>query len=141
MGIIEGTNKVGVGNLGSGEAGYLTVEYDSAVDSKETGSHNLRGGTLPSGAVIVDTLVRVQTKLESGGEATVLLTAESEGDIQASKKVSEAPWKETKAARGAVTATGTPVTTTASRHIVAKIGTAALTAGKFQVVVKYLVFS
>jgi hypothetical protein len=138
MTVIEETNKLGVGKLGRATSKRCVVQYDSTVDSKEIGSITLRGDTLPKGAVIIDSLVHVQTKPESGGEGTILLTAESEGDLQASKKVSEAPWSTATPKRGAVTATGTPIATTAARSIVAKIGTAALTAGKFTVVVEYL---
>lgn len=136
MGIIDGTNKVGPGL--NGRPKTAVAEYDFAVDGGAVGAITLRGDKLPAGAVIVDSLVHVRTKPESGGEATVLLTAESEGDLQASKKVSEAPWSTATPKRGAVTATGTPVATTAERSIVAKVGTAALTKGKFSVVVTYL---
>lgn len=138
MGNIEKSNQLGVGQLGQGEPKYAVAEYDFAVDGGATGNHTLRGDTIPAGAVIIDSLVNVKTKPESGGEATVLLTAETEGDLQASKKVSEAPWSTATPKRGAVNATGTPVVTTAQRSIVAKVGTAALTKGKFQVVVTYL---
>jgi hypothetical protein len=138
MSSIEKTNELGVGQLGQGEPKYAVAEYDFAVDGGETGNVTLRGDELPAGAIIVDSLINVETEPESGGEATILLTAESEGDLQASKKVSEAPWSTATPKRGAVTATGTPVVTTAARSIVAKVGTAKLTAGKFQVVVTYL---
>jgi hypothetical protein len=138
MTVIEETNKLGVGRLGRATSKRAVAQYDSAIDSKEVGSITLRGDTIPKGAVIIDTLIHVQTKPESGGEATILITAESEGDVQASKKVAEAPWSTATPKRGAVTATSTPITTTAARSIVAKIGTAALTAGKFTVVVEYL---
>lgn len=139
MARIESTNRLGTG-LGGGRPKVAVAVYDSSVDSKETGSVTLRGDTLPSGAVITDSLVVVDTKLESteANAATVLLTAESEGDLQASKKASEAPWSSTGSKRGAVTATGTPVVTTAARSVVAKIGVKALTAGKFRVLVTYL---
>lgn len=137
MGQIEKTNEVGAG-LGGGRVKAAVAEYDFAVDGGAIGNHTLRGDVLPKGAVVVDSLINVDTKLESGGEATVLLSAEAEGDLQASKKVSEAPWSTATPKRGAVTATSTPVATTAVRSVVAKIGTAALTKGKFRVVVFYV---
>ena len=137
MAIIEGTAKIGDG-LSRGHAKVLRAFYDTAIESKEVGEVTLRGEELPKGAVIIDSLVNVETKLESGGEATVLVSAQSEADLQASKKVGEAPWSTATPKRGAVTATGTPVVTTAAKAIKAKIGTAALTAGKFSVVVTYL---
>jgi hypothetical protein len=141
MGVIEKTNQVGPG-LGSGRVKTAVANYDFAVDGGKAEAHTLRGDTIPKGAVIVDTLVKVDTKLESAeSKATVLVSAESEGDLQPSKKSNEAPWSTAGAKRGAVTATGTPVTTTAARGIVAKVGTEALTAGKFTVVVFYLEFA
>jgi hypothetical protein len=139
MAVIEGTNTMAVGALGRATSRFCVVEYDTAVDSKAEGDITLRGDSLPSGALIIDSLVHVKTKMESGGEAKILVTAESAGDIQAAKKVGEAPWSTATPKRGAITATTTPVVTTAARSIKAKIETAALTAGKFVVVVEYLV--
>jgi len=137
MGVIEQTNRVG-DPQSQGRAKVAVGTYDFAVDGGAVGALTLRGDTIPAGAVITDSLIVVQTKVESGGEATVLLSAEAEGDLQASKKVSEAPWSTATPKRGAVTATGTPVATTAARGIVAKVGTAALTKGKFKVLVTYM---
>jgi hypothetical protein len=137
MGVIDGTNKVGIG-LGGGRVKTAVGVYDFAVDGGAIGAHPLRGDKIPAGAVIVDSLIVVDTKPESGGAATVQLTAEGEGDLQAAKAVTEAPWSTATPKRGAVTATATPVVTTVARNIVAKVATAALTKGKFRVVVSYL---
>jgi hypothetical protein len=139
MSTIEGTNRVGAGL--NGRPKVAVAEYDFAVDGGATGTLTLRGDQIPAGAVIVDSLINVKTKPESGGEATISLGGEAEGDLQAAKKVSEAPWSTATPKRGAVTATATPVVTTAARSITAKIATAALTKGKFQVVVTYLEFA
>lgn len=141
MGIIDGTLKTG-GRLGMGRIKQAVANFDFAVDGGKAEAHTLRGDTIPKDAVIVDSLIKVDTECKSAEDkATVLVSAESEGDLQASKKSNEAPWSTKGAKRGAVTATGTPVTTTAERSIVATIGTAALTAGKFTVVVSYLDFA
>jgi hypothetical protein len=137
MSVIESTNKPGAG-LGGSRPKVAAAVYDFAALGGAQGSITLQGGTVPSGAVVTDSLIVVDTKLESGGEATVIVGVEGENDLQASKKVSEAPWSTTGAKRGAVTATGTAVVTTAARSIKAKIGTADLTKGKFRVFVTYL---
>lgn len=137
MGTIEGTRKVG-GLSGQGSPKPAVALYDFAVDGGKVEGIVLRGDKLPKGAVIVDSLIEVQTKLESGGEAKVSIDTEGAGDIQSSKKASEAPWSTAGAKRGSLTATSAPVTTTAERSIVAKVETAALTKGKFRVVVWYV---
>jgi hypothetical protein len=139
MTIIEGTNRIGAG-LGGGVK-TAVAEYDFATDGGAVGTINLRGDKLPAGAVVVDSLINVKTKPESAGEATVQVGSEGEADLQAAKKVTEAPWSTATPKRGAVTATSTPVVTTAERSITAKVAAAALTKGKFTVVVSYLEFA
>jgi hypothetical protein len=143
MAVKPGTNRLGLGRHGRGRKKVAVFEYDSAVDSKATGEVTLRGQAVPGGAIITDTLIKVDAVLKSTEEnkATVLLTLESEGDIQASKKAAEAPWSSAGAKRGAVTATGTPVITTAARSVKAKIGSVALTAGRFRVAVEFVEFT
>lgn len=113
--------------------------YDFAVDGGAVSTIALRGDKIPSGAVITDTLINVLTPLTSGGAATVALQAESAGDVQAAAAVSGAPWSTAGGKRGSLTATSAPVTTTTERSVSAVIATAALTAGKFVVLVSYVV--
>lgn len=113
--------------------------YDFAVDGGATGSLALRGDPVPSGAILLAVFIKVQTVPTSGGAATVALTAESAGDLQAAAAISGAPWSTTGTKRGALTGTTAPVTTTAQRTITAVIATATLTAGKFTVYAEYLV--
>lgn len=137
MPIIEGAGRVGVG-LGTGRRRMAVGLYDFGTDGGAVGDITLRGDTIPSGAIITDVLIHVDTALTSGGSATVALKAESAADLNAADAISGAPWSTTGAKRGDLTATTAPVKTTAARAIVATVATAALTAGKFSVYVSYL---
>lgn len=137
MPIIEGSGKAGVG-LGGRSGRRAVALYDFAVDGGAVGDITLRGDTIPSGAIITDVLINVDTALTSGGAATVALKAEGAADLNAADAISGAPWSTTGAERGDLDADTAPVKTTAARSIVATVGTAALTAGKFSVYVEYL---
>lgn len=138
MPIIEGTGRVGVG-LALGRTRRAVALYDFAVDGGAVGDIALRGDAIiPSGAVIIDSLIHVDTALTSGGAATVAIKSEGAADINAADAISGAPWSTTGAKRGDLTATTAPVKTTAARTLTATVATAALTAGKFTVIVTYL---
>ncbi len=122
----------GIGNRKSAIA-----RYSFATDGGAVGDITLRGGGLPAGAVIVDAMVITDTVLTSGGAATVAIKVEGAADINAADAISGAPWSTTGAKRADLTATTAVVTTTVARSIVATVGTAALTAGAFRVVVFY----
>lgn len=114
--------------------------YDFAVDGGAVGNIALRGenAVIPSGAIITDVLIDVETLLTSGGAATVALKAESAADLNAADAISGAPWSTATAKRGDLDADTAPVKTTANRTITATVAVAALTAGKFKVYVTYL---
>ena len=113
--------------------------YDFAVDGGATGTLALRGdSTLPSGVIITNALLIVDTAVTSGGAGTVGISSEGASDIQSAAAVSGAPWSTTGAKRATLTATTAPITTTAARTLSAVIGTAALTAGKFTVLIWYV---
>ena len=137
MPIIEGTNTIDTGVAGGGVKAAVGL-YRFADEGGAVGDITLRGDSIPSGAVIIDSLIKVNTALTSGGAATVAIKVEGAADINAADAISGAPWSTTGAKRGDLTATSAPVTTTASRSIVATVGTAALTAGAFKVVVFYV---
>jgi hypothetical protein len=133
MPVIEGTTKVK----------SAQGEYDFAVDGGVVGNITLRGaGThgnvVPNGAVVLGGYVEVDTIVTSGGAATVGITLEGAGDVVAAAVVSGAPWSSTGRKSVVPAFTGaTTVKTTAVRSMVAVVGVAALTAGKFRVVVFY----
>lgn len=137
MPIIEGSGRAGVGIAG-GRRKIAVALYSFATDGGAVGDITLRGDAIPSGAIITDVLIHVDTALTSGGAATVALKAESAADLNAADAISGAPWSTTGAKRGDLDADTAPVKTTAARSIVATVATAALTAGKFSVYVEYL---
>jgi hypothetical protein len=139
MPVIEGTGRVGAGGVRSARKTAVGL-YDFAIEGGAVGDITLRGDTIPSGAVIIDSLIKVETALTSGGAATVAIKAESAADINAADAISGAPWSTTGSKRGDLTATTAPVTTTAARALVATVAVEALTAGKFTVVVTYVEF-
>lgn len=119
-------------------------EYDFAVDGGAVSTITLRGGgslggALPNGAIITGGFIEVDTVLTSGGAATVAVNSEGAGDILAAAAISGAPWSST--GRKSIIPAGTGVTsvktTTGTRSLAISIATAALTAGKFRVVVFY----
>ncbi len=137
MSITPGTMKVGAG-AALGRPKPAVGLYDFAVEGGAVGDITLRGDAIPSGAIIVDSLIHVDTVLTSGGSATVAIKTEGAADVNAADAISGAPWSTTGAKRGDLTATTAPVKTTAARSIVATVGTAALTAGVFRIVVWYV---
>lgn len=114
------------------------AHYDFAVDGGVVGDIALRGEKIPSGAVITDVLIKVDTVPTSGGAATVAVKSEAAADLQAAAAISGAPWSSTGAKRGTLDADTAPVSTTAERTITATVAVAALTAGKFSVLVTYV---
>lgn len=137
MPVIPGTKKIGEA-LYMGEEKWAVGAYDFAVDGGAVSDITLRGDSLPSGAIILDALIHVETALTSGGAATVAIKTEGAADINAADAYSGAPWSTTGAKRADFTATTAPVKTTAERSIVATVAGAALTAGKFKVAIKYV---
>lgn len=109
-------------------------DYDFATDGGAQGAITLRGGELPSGALVIDARVVVTANVTSGGAATVSIGLEAATDMRAAATLATAP---------ALNATGVkallnPVLTTAARDVVATVATADLTAGTFYVVVTYV---
>lgn len=138
MPVIEGTRRLGAG-LGGGRKAAVGL-YSFATDGGAVGDITLRGDSVPSGAAVVDAYIKVDTALTSGGSATVAIKLEGAADINAADAISGAPWSTTGVKRADFTATTAPVVTTAARSIKATVGTAALTAGAFTVVVEYVEF-
>jgi hypothetical protein len=116
--------------------------YDFAVDGGAISTINLRGeDTIPPNSVITSGYIDVLTQLTSGGAATIALQAEAAGDIVAATAV--ATWTAGRKntliapASGSVTA-ATIVKTTVARNPAVVIAAAALTAGKFELVLRYI---
>jgi hypothetical protein len=122
-------------------------EYDFAVDGGAISTITLRqggGGTLPnlipSGSIILGGYIEVDTLVTSasGNTGTISVNAEGAADLQAAVAVSGAPWSTT--GRKSITPAFTgaaSVKTTTNRSLAITVAVAALTAGKFRVVVYY----
>lgn len=135
MPVLEGTTaqKVAVGL------------YDFAVDGGAISTITLRGGgaigsLVPAGSVVTGGFIDVETAL-TGATATIAVNLEGAGDIVAATAV--ASWTTGRKnilpadTTGSLSA-GTHVKTTVPRSIAITIATAALTAGKFKVVLEYV---
>ncbi|NJP24453.1 hypothetical protein FLW53_09575 [Microbispora sp. SCL1-1] len=120
-------------------------EYDFAVDGGAVGTIVLRsapgdsnGNDIPNGSLIMGGYIEVDTIPTSGGAATIAVASEGAGDLQTAAAISGPPWSTT--GRKAITpvfTAATGVKTTARRNLAIAVATAALTAGKFRVVVFY----
>lgn len=138
MPVIEGVYAVGTAGLGHPKPARAL--YDFAVDGGTFGGAiTLRGDQIPSGAIIVDALLHVDTAL-SGGTATdtIQLGSEAANDIQSAAARNGAPWSTTGAKRVTLTATAAPVKTTAKRALTLTVNASSITAGKFTLVVWYV---
>ncbi|MCW2767924.1 MAG: hypothetical protein JWO11_3883 [Nocardioides sp.] len=137
MPIIEGTR----------ELKQAQGEYDFAVDGGAVGAIVLRsapsdsnGNDIPNGSIIEGGYIEVDTLVTSasGNTGTIAVNSEGAGDLLAAVVTSGAPWS-TVGRKSIIPAfTGaTTVKTSARRNLVVTVAVAALTAGKFRVVVFY----
>lgn len=118
--------------------------YDFSVDGGAVSDIVISAtGQIPAGAYITHGFIETDTALTSGGSATVAVKVEAAGDVvAAATAISGAPWSTTGLKSVVPVATGaTAIKTTAARSITITIATAALTAGVFDVVLFYVVYS
>lgn len=135
MGVSEGT-------AGLKEA---KGEYDFAVDGGAVSTITLRSsgssdGGIPAGSVIMGGYVEVDTAVTtaSGNTGTVSVGSEAAADIVAAAVTSGAPWSTTGRKSVIPVFTGaSSVKTTVARSIAITVAVAAITAGKFRVVLFY----
>lgn len=114
--------------------------YSFADDGGAVSTIVITAEKIPADATILGGLVEVDTVLTSGGAATVAVQVEAANDIVTAAAISGAPWSTTGRKSVIPVFTGaTTVKTTAKRDISIVIGTAALTAGIFDVVLFYAV--
>lgn len=115
------------------------TEYDFAVDGGAVSDIALFGSTvIPSGALILAAFIHVITVPTSGGAATVALKSEGAADLQSAAAITGAPWSTAGFKAATQTFAADPVELTAARDISVTIATAALTAGKFEVLVYFV---
>lgn len=137
MSVISGTT-----NLKSAQG-----EYDFAVDGGAVSTITLRQGggntlpnLIPAGAIILEGWIEVDTIVTtaSGNTGTVAVNSEGAGDLLAAAVTSGTPWSTTGRKSIIPVSTGaTTVKTTVNRSLAITVATAAITAGKFRVVVYY----
>lgn len=140
MSKVQGYIKEGVNNK---RPNVARGDYDFAVDGGAVSTIPLIGGTLiPLGATILYGWIEVVTALTSGGSATAAIQVEGAGDIVPAQVL--ATWTTGRKkivpclGASAVLAAATDVRLTADRDISLVIAVAALTAGKFSVILEYL---
>jgi hypothetical protein len=123
-----------------GSTRWARVRYDFAVEGGLVSTIGLAGALIiPSGAVVMGGFLDIITPPTSGGGATIAIQVEGANDLVAAAAISGAPWSTTGRKSIIPAYTGaTSVKTTAARDISAVIGTAALTAGVFDVYVAYI---
>lgn len=120
-------------------------EYDFAVDGGAASTITLRassddimGNEIPAGSVIFGGYIEVDTILASGGAPTVAVNSEGAADLLAATAFNAAPWSTTGRKSIIPVSTGaSSVKTTVKRSLAITIAVAALTGGKFRVVVFY----
>ena len=124
-----------------GKKQILRALYNFATSGGAIGAINLLGddgkpAVIPDNAIITKVLVDVITAPTSGGAATIALGANTTTDIKAATAI--ASYTGIVACVPVETAASC-VKTTADRNVVATVATAALTAGRFYVLVEYIV--
>jgi hypothetical protein len=117
----------------------LVGVYDFSVLGGAVGSVNLKDAagstlTLPKGAIVSSGVIDVITAPTSGGAATIALTMQSAADLKAATAIASITGL---VATIPVGSAATSIKLTADRNIAAVIATAALTAGKFNVIIEY----
>jgi hypothetical protein len=115
--------------------------YDFAVDGGAQSTITLRSndGAIPAGSYVVGGVLDVITQLNSGGSATAALQVQSANDTVNAAAFDGAPWSTTGQKDIIPDNTGsTAIELTADRSPALVIGAAALTAGKFKLVLLYV---
>lgn len=123
----------------------VQAEYDFAVDGGAVSTITLRSATgsifgneVANGAVVLGGYIEVDTILASAGAATVAVQLEGAADLLAATAFNASPWSTTGRKSVLPAFTGaTSLKTTALRNIKIVVATAALTGGKFRVVLEY----
>jgi len=116
---------------------WAKVEYDFATDGGAVSTIDL-GVTIPDNAILLSCIVEKITQFTSGGAATVGLKVESSGDvIAAATAFSNAQY--TAAIAPGVALSSTQFKTTAPRNVSLEIGAHAITAGKYNFHIEYII--
>ena len=149
---------MGASSVATIDAGrWLAARYDFAVHGGAVGDIPLRV-RVPKGSVIVHSFARVITACDSAGSATIAVTVEDAEDIFTNSAMDGDQWGVPGCHLGKAryvpgidlgsedgsdtaiddSAAAAYVVTTVERQVVVTIGTAALTAGKFDIFLQYV---
>lgn len=117
----------------------IAVQYDFSIHGGAVGSISLRQ-KLPKSAILIHSVIEVLTAPTSGGSATIAVNTEAAGDVLTATAIGSAPWSSTglKTATPVIGTASGYIKTTADRDITITVATAALTAGKFNIFLFYL---
>lgn len=125
----------------------VQAEYDFAVDGGAVSTITLRQGggntlpnLIPAGSIILEGWIEVDTIVTtaSGNTGTIAVNSEAAGDLLAAAVTSGTPWSTTGRKSILPASTGaSSVKTTVARSVAITVAVAAITAGKFRVVVYY----
>lgn len=144
MAIIPGTKKVSAAGLSMGERKVARARYDFATEGGATGDIVLTRGDvkIPNDARVLEAFIDVTTVPTSAGAATIAVKLQSAADVNAADAISGAPWSTTGVKRAdALEGVDKGLKLTADRTVTLTVGTAALTAGVFDVIVEYYEFA
>ncbi|MFN9974319.1 MAG: hypothetical protein ACK58T_30930 [Phycisphaerae bacterium] len=132
---------VRLGSHLQGQRGTLRATYDFAIQGGAIGTVNLRDSdnqlaTLPDKAIVLQVYIDEVTNVTSGGSATIAVGLNTTTDLLGATAIASF----TGIIAGVPTGTAaTMVKATAARTITATIGTAAVTAGKLNVFIDYVI--
>ncbi len=123
------------------QKGVAQGQYSFAVQGGAVGTVNLKDADgkdlkLPANAIITNVIIDVLTAPTSGGSATIAVSAVSAGDLLAATAIGSV----TGIVQGIpANSVGTAIKLASEKTVTASIAVAALTAGKFNVQVEYIV--
>lgn len=139
---VYGTLNAGSEAILNGTTHTVVATFDTAVTAnKAIGSHGL-GVYIPANAVIMGGFIDALTTATSATDAaTIAVKVEGTGDTVAAIAISDAtnPWDAGLHAIKELNTAATMIKTTARREINVTTAVEALTAGKFNIVLRYVV--
>ena len=115
---------------------WAKAEYDFAGAGGAIGDFDL-GVTIPDNALVLSCIVERLTAFTSGGSATVALKIEGANDVITATAFDNAQFTGEVVAGAAVAST--KFKTTQARNVTMTVATAALTAGKYNFHIEYLI--
>lgn len=137
----RGSGVVGVAQY-TGRTKWARAYYDFATDGGAIGAINMRGDALPSGALVLQAFVKVNTGLLPTTTSTISLGIEGAADLRAAAVVTTATGGKLDGTVGTAltsqNSASAPLALTADRQVVATIAAGTFTAGQFSVFVEYI---